>query len=104
MRVICVWASWSLEIQMAWAIASTAGSVSFQNPRQVPINCKASRSLTRPGNRNRYRSRFCPCMRNANIFNRRSKAMGGRRTPRQVASRVQKYFEKLKPFGIGAVV
>ncbi|KAF9556072.1 hypothetical protein CPC08DRAFT_711462 [Agrocybe pediades] len=30
-----------------------------------------------------------------------SKAMGGRRTPRQVASRVQKYFEKLKRFGIG---
>jgi len=30
-----------------------------------------------------------------------SKAMGGRRTPRQVASRVQKYFEKLKKFGVG---
>ncbi|KAG1740537.1 uncharacterized protein EDB91DRAFT_1248416 [Suillus paluster] len=30
-----------------------------------------------------------------------SQAMGGRRTPRQVASRVQKYFEKLKRFGIG---
>lgn len=29
-----------------------------------------------------------------------SKAMGGRRTPRQVASRVQKYFEKLKRFGL----
>jgi hypothetical protein len=29
-----------------------------------------------------------------------SKAMGGRRTPRQVASRVQKYFEKLKLFGV----
>ena len=28
--------------------------------------------------------------------------MGGRRTPRQVASRVQKYFEKLKKFGIEA--
>ena len=27
--------------------------------------------------------------------------MGGRRTPRQVASRVQKYFEKLKRFGVG---
>jgi len=27
--------------------------------------------------------------------------MNGRRTPRQVASRVQKYFEKLKRFGIG---
>jgi len=30
-----------------------------------------------------------------------SKAMNGRRTPRQVASRVQKYFEKLKRFGVG---
>lgn len=30
-----------------------------------------------------------------------SRAMNGRRTPRQVASRVQKYFEKLKRFGIG---
>ena len=30
-----------------------------------------------------------------------SRAMGGKRTPRQVASRVQKYFEKLKKFGIG---
>ncbi|KAH9474544.1 ZZ-type zinc finger-containing protein 3 [Psilocybe cubensis] len=29
-----------------------------------------------------------------------SRAMGGRRTPRQVASRVQKYFEKLKKFGL----
>jgi hypothetical protein len=29
-----------------------------------------------------------------------SKAMGGRRTPRQVATRVQKYFEKLKLFGV----
>lgn len=27
--------------------------------------------------------------------------MGGKRTPRQVASRVQKYFEKLKKFGVG---
>lgn len=26
--------------------------------------------------------------------------MNGRRTPRQVASRVQKYFEKLKRFGV----
>ena len=26
--------------------------------------------------------------------------MNGRRTPRQVASRVQKYFEKLKRFGL----
>lgn len=30
-----------------------------------------------------------------------SQAMGGIRTPRQVASRVQKYFEKLKRFGVG---
>jgi hypothetical protein len=30
-----------------------------------------------------------------------SLAMQGRRTPRQVASRVQKYFEKLKRFGVG---
>jgi hypothetical protein len=30
-----------------------------------------------------------------------SQAMGGRRTPRQVASRVQKYFEMLKRFGVG---
>lgn len=29
-----------------------------------------------------------------------SQAMGGRRTPRQVASRVQKYFEKLKKFSL----
>lgn len=29
-----------------------------------------------------------------------SKAMSGKRTPRQVASRVQKYFEKLKKFGV----
>jgi len=29
-----------------------------------------------------------------------SKAMNGRRTARQVASRVQKYFEKLKKFGV----
>ena len=29
-----------------------------------------------------------------------SKAMNGRRTARQVASRVQKYYEKLKRFGI----
>jgi hypothetical protein len=28
--------------------------------------------------------------------------MNGRRTPRQVASRVQKYFEKLKQFGLEA--
>lgn len=31
-----------------------------------------------------------------------SQAMNGKRTPRQVASRVQKYFEKLKRFGVGA--
>jgi hypothetical protein len=30
--------------------------------------------------------------------------MMGRRTPRQVASRVQKYFEKLKRFGVGVGV
>jgi hypothetical protein len=30
-----------------------------------------------------------------------SQAMGGSRTPRQVASRVQKYFEKLKLVGVG---
>jgi hypothetical protein len=30
-----------------------------------------------------------------------SRAMNGRRTPKQVASRVQKYFEKLKRFGVG---
>ena len=29
-----------------------------------------------------------------------SQAMDGRRTARQVASRVQKYFEKLKRFGV----
>ncbi|KAF9452120.1 hypothetical protein P691DRAFT_722666 [Macrolepiota fuliginosa MF-IS2] len=29
-----------------------------------------------------------------------SRAMNGRRTPRQVASRVQKYFEKLKKYGL----
>ncbi|KZV71187.1 hypothetical protein PENSPDRAFT_578108, partial [Peniophora sp. CONT] len=29
-----------------------------------------------------------------------SRAMQGKRTPRQVASRVQKYFEKLKRFGV----
>ncbi|KIJ40405.1 hypothetical protein M422DRAFT_256637 [Sphaerobolus stellatus SS14] len=29
-----------------------------------------------------------------------SKAMAGKRTPRQVASRVQKYFEKLRKFGV----
>jgi hypothetical protein len=30
--------------------------------------------------------------------------MMGRRTPRQVASRVQKYFEKLKRFGVGVTL
>ncbi|VDC05276.1 unnamed protein product [Peniophora sp. CBMAI 1063] len=32
-----------------------------------------------------------------------SRAMEGRRTPRQVASRVQKYFEKLKRFGVDII-
>ncbi|TFK52850.1 hypothetical protein OE88DRAFT_1733840 [Heliocybe sulcata] len=35
-----------------------------------------------------------------NRWQKISKAMNGHRTPRQVASRVQKYFEKLKRFGI----
>ncbi|KAF8638461.1 hypothetical protein AX17_002195 [Amanita inopinata Kibby_2008] len=35
-----------------------------------------------------------------NRWQKISRAMDGRRTPRQVASRVQKYFEKLKRFGI----
>ncbi|KZT26092.1 hypothetical protein NEOLEDRAFT_1132651 [Neolentinus lepideus HHB14362 ss-1] len=35
-----------------------------------------------------------------NRWQKISQAMNGRRTPRQVASRVQKYFEKLKRFGI----
>ncbi|EIM87084.1 uncharacterized protein STEHIDRAFT_120832 [Stereum hirsutum FP-91666 SS1] len=35
-----------------------------------------------------------------NRWSKISKAMNGRRTPRQVASRVQKYFEKLKRFGV----
>jgi hypothetical protein len=35
-----------------------------------------------------------------NRWSKISKSMGGRRTPRQVASRVQKYFEKLKLFGV----
>ncbi|KAI0274503.1 hypothetical protein BGY98DRAFT_993200 [Russula aff. rugulosa BPL654] len=35
-----------------------------------------------------------------NRWSKISKAMGGRRTPRQVATRVQKYFEKLKLFGV----
>lgn len=36
-----------------------------------------------------------------NRWKKISQAMDNRRTPRQVASRVQKYFEKLKRFGIG---
>ncbi|KAF8893087.1 hypothetical protein BD779DRAFT_1508803 [Infundibulicybe gibba] len=36
-----------------------------------------------------------------NRWQKISRAMNGRRTPRQVASRVQKYFEKLKRFGLG---
>jgi len=36
-----------------------------------------------------------------NRWQKISLAMKGRRTPRQVASRVQKYFEKLKRFGVG---
>ncbi|EGO01253.1 hypothetical protein SERLA73DRAFT_72210 [Serpula lacrymans var. lacrymans S7.3] len=39
-----------------------------------------------------------------NRWQKISIAMKGRRTPRQVASRVQKYFEKLKRFGIGVDV
>ncbi|KAF8628997.1 hypothetical protein AX15_003605 [Amanita polypyramis BW_CC] len=35
-----------------------------------------------------------------NRWQKISRAMKGRRTPRQVASRVQKYFEKLKKYGI----
>ncbi|KAF8341185.1 hypothetical protein F5887DRAFT_977118 [Amanita rubescens] len=35
-----------------------------------------------------------------NRWQKISRAMNGRRTPRQVASRVQKYFEKLKKYGI----
>ncbi|KAF5373436.1 hypothetical protein D9615_009495 [Tricholomella constricta] len=35
-----------------------------------------------------------------NRWQKISRAMNGRRTPRQVASRVQKYFEKLKRFGV----
>ncbi|THU97520.1 hypothetical protein K435DRAFT_796464 [Dendrothele bispora CBS 962.96] len=36
-----------------------------------------------------------------NRWKKISTAMDGRRTPRQVASRVQKYFEKLKRYGVG---
>ncbi|KAI9456568.1 hypothetical protein BJY52DRAFT_1121026, partial [Lactarius psammicola] len=35
-----------------------------------------------------------------NRWSKISKAIGGHRTPRQVTSRVQKYIEKLKPFGV----
>ncbi|KAN0139496.1 hypothetical protein V8E53_002997, partial [Lactarius tabidus] len=35
-----------------------------------------------------------------NRWSKISKAMGGRRTPRQVAYAIQKYFEKLKLFGV----
>ena len=58
------------------------------------------------GEKNRYEGLFCLRVRNANVhvflnrWSKISKAMGGRRTPRQVASRVQKYFEKLKLFGV----
>lgn len=47
---------------------------------------------------------FSPCdgaaLMDTQRWSKISKAMGGRRTPRQVASRVQKYFEKLKLFGV----
>ncbi|KAH8980670.1 hypothetical protein EDB92DRAFT_1899866 [Lactarius akahatsu] len=57
------------------------------------------------GEKNRYETPFLPVREgNVNIkihrWSKISKAMGGRRTPRQVASRVQKYFEKLKLFGV----
>jgi hypothetical protein len=42
-------------------------------------------------------AQYCYCL---HRWSKISKAMGGRRTPRQVASRVQKYFEKLKLFGV----
>ncbi|KAF7965348.1 hypothetical protein HWV62_44283 [Athelia sp. TMB] len=38
---------------------------------------------------------------NSHRWQKISIAMSGRRTPRQVASRVQKYFEKLKRYGLG---
>ncbi|KAJ7704586.1 hypothetical protein B0H17DRAFT_921519, partial [Mycena rosella] len=34
------------------------------------------------------------------VYQKISIAMGGRRTPRQVSSRVQKYLQKLKKFGV----
>ena len=64
------------------------------------------------GEKNRYEMTVCswpPRVRVLNIFtycrwSKISKAMCGRRTPRQVASRVQKYFEKLKLFGVNVNV
>ena len=55
------------------------------------------------GKKNRYEETVCswtPRVRVLNMFtycrwSKISRAMGGRRTPRQVASRVQQYFEKL---------
>ena len=60
------------------------------------------------GEKNRYEKAVCSCTPRVKVLNmftycrwsKISKAMGGRRTPRQVASRVQKYFEKLKLFGV----
>jgi hypothetical protein len=56
------------------------------------------------GEKNRYATSFRFATGSADVYILRwskiSKAMGGRRTPRQVASRVQKYFEKLKLFGV----
>lgn len=56
------------------------------------------------GEKNRYatpsRLRDGFALMNTQRWSKISKAMGGRRTPRQVASRVQKYFEKLKLFGV----
>ena len=56
------------------------------------------------GEKNRYattsRLHDGVALMNSQRWSKISKAMGGRRTPRQVASRVQKYFEKLKLFGV----
>lgn len=55
------------------------------------------------GVKNRFGISFLPNSEFTQVLSRWSKiskAMGGRRTPRQVASRVQKYFAKLKKFGI----
>jgi hypothetical protein len=55
------------------------------------------------GEKNRYATSLLSVMGCTDKYQRWSKiskAMGGRRTPRQVASRVQKYFEKLKLFGV----